>query len=576
MIEPDEVPLLLELLFGDTADTAWRGASERLRIWAEAFEKWMEERSRKYKPATVQQTKAIWRQVLQRQGKMPWEMEQVDIEAHVAGMEAEGYSKMSVHKTLSTVTHFYDWCDERRIDAECEAGFNPAAGVERPKIKDYEDAPMLSPGEVGRLLRILERDESTLGKRDYVLFLARMRTGVPLRYLQRLQWGQIEVDDEGAYARWRPEGERARLPEDAWGAMQDWLTASGRLDGMREADYIFTPLAQPELVGEKDSAEDWASERYMTVDNILKTLKLYGKRVVIEPEKLTLQALRRTAIRLRMDQDRDLDIQAMKVFLDSEDDLSNLKYRLGKLPQMPDDGGEVTAAVVVAPNRQPIPFPPGYGQRHGFYALSQPEAGVLAVLKEGIEGTGYEIAGLRILGRELVRRQLAVRSSKEAVKLADAMTMTAARMATLINTEEKLAGEESSNDVLQEHQEMIYRIRTVAVELGLSDERVVEKPTISELRADLLGEDEGLSISRRSLAEEVATVRYMLRNVLVYAMEAEETTDFVRYADIYGKGCVRLVQMLRRDGSDVERLRQAIKKRITDSIKRVADEFGLE
>jgi len=244
---------------------------------------------------------------------MPWELSQKDIEQHAAWMEAENYAATTISSALGIIAAFYRWCDERQIDPECEAGFNPAAGVKRPKIQHYAGAKLLSRGEVEALLKILEQDDSALGKRDYAFILARLRTGVALKTLQQLQWGQIERqlkrDEEGApqwelrdklcWVRWRPQARRAPLPGEVWDAIRGYLEASGRLAGMQDQNYIFAPLAEPGKVGEKNTAGDWVGERYLSSYQILRSLKLYGRVVKIPEEKLTLQALRRTAIRLR-------------------------------------------------------------------------------------------------------------------------------------------------------------------------------------------------------------------------------------------------------------------------------------
>jgi hypothetical protein len=50
---------------------------------------------------------------------------------------------------------FFRWCSERQIDAEGEAGFNPAAEVPRLKCKRYARGQLLSQGEVRALLGVL-------------------------------------------------------------------------------------------------------------------------------------------------------------------------------------------------------------------------------------------------------------------------------------------------------------------------------------------------------------------------------------------------------------------------------------
>ena len=183
MEEGNKVPLLLEFLFGEAAETAQRGASARLMLWGRAFDQWIAERGEIYKPSTTKQAKIAWKRLLRERGKMPWELDVSDIEQHKAWMEVDDYAPTTIYNALGIIANFYRWCDEREIDPQSEPGFNPAAGVRRPKIRRYARAKLLSEGEVEALLGILQRDDSPLGKRDYALILARVGMGVPLKAL---------------------------------------------------------------------------------------------------------------------------------------------------------------------------------------------------------------------------------------------------------------------------------------------------------------------------------------------------------------------------------------------------------
>jgi len=101
------------------------------------------------------------------------------------------------------IANFYRWCSERQVDTECEAGFNPAEKVRRPKVRRYREAKLLSQGELTKLLRTMRGDPSALGRRDYAFTLGRVRLGAAEK-LQQLKWGQIEQEAEGRM----PAGER--------------------------------------------------------------------------------------------------------------------------------------------------------------------------------------------------------------------------------------------------------------------------------------------------------------------------------------------------------------------------------
>ncbi len=245
MDEDGKTPIMLTYLFGEAAEIAQREGSERLLQWSRAFDEWLEERRRTYRPDATKQAKLAWRRLARQSGKAPYELTQADIEGHTAWMQAEGYSPATISNAVGIFSSFYRWCGERQVDPVNRAGFNPAEEARRPKVRRYREAKLLSREETARLLRTMQRDPSTLGKRDYAFTLLRLRTGVPLSYLQQLRWGQIEQDPEGTWIRWREQAERQRLPEEVWEAMRAALEAGGRLKGMRAEDYIFAPLAEP-------------------------------------------------------------------------------------------------------------------------------------------------------------------------------------------------------------------------------------------------------------------------------------------------------------------------------------------
>ena len=76
MEDKNQVPILLEFLFGQAAQTAQRGASPRLIRWAAAFDEWIAERGRVYKPCTTDHARRTWRRLLRERCLMPWELEQ--------------------------------------------------------------------------------------------------------------------------------------------------------------------------------------------------------------------------------------------------------------------------------------------------------------------------------------------------------------------------------------------------------------------------------------------------------------------------------------------------------------------
>ena len=575
MEDQNKIPTMLAFLFGEAAGTARQGASLRLLNWCRAFDEWLAERLQRYSKSTHKQSALTWKRLLGERQKMPWEMGPVDIEQHAAWMQAEGYAASTIANRIGIVSHFYQWCAERGVDPECGAGFNPAAGVRRPQVRRYQTADgrpahLLSREEVEALLGLLRQGRSPLGRRDYAFTLARLRLGAPLKALQQLRWGQIEVESGQAWVRWRPEAERVHLPGDAWEAMRTYLEAAGRLAGMQPEKYIFAPQRFPGKIEGNDRAEAWAEERYLSTGQLLDNLKLYGRAAEIPEEKLTLQALRRTAMRLRLEEGDSLE--ETRAFLDSQEEKRSTKYRLGQLPELPAGEGRSLEEAELArrvPERKAKPFRPGEARIiHGFYARSQPIQAVLEVLAENIRGIEEELTGLRRLERGLLSRQEEVLKADnwaEAARLGEAYSLTASRLGELVRVEQLLEQKGKEAGRTGEFWERRHLHLLEDASPPFSEGGPEEAP----------GGESELELASRRLEEEIAGLRYVLRNTFQAAMMAEKTEDYLRLVDTYGHECLRLIRLLRREGSPEERLQAEFEEKFLQALTEVQKEFGI-
>jgi len=97
--------------------------------------------------------------------------------------------------------------------------------------------------------------------------------------------------------------------------------------------YVFAPQVQPVFEGSGAKAEDWLEAQPLSNSALISSLKLYGWQLGIPETKLNLMALRRTAIRLRMDQGENLE--GMQAFMDTHEKMKSTKYRLARLPGLP-------------------------------------------------------------------------------------------------------------------------------------------------------------------------------------------------------------------------------------------------
>jgi hypothetical protein len=265
----------------------------------------------------------------------------------------------------------------------------------------------------------------------------------------------------------------------------------------------------------------------------------------------------------------------MKTFLDSRGEIKFVKYRLGKLPELPKEEAKMGMEEIDKlhmPDRKAKPFKPGEGMIHGFYANSQPEAEVLAVMTEDIQGIEEEIAGLRMLARGIVRKQKEAFASfdtaqyrgREAMQAAEVHSRAAARVVEMVAAEKQLK-EGGQEDTWTEV--FLEKMDKIAMKMG-------KAPVSEAVRREAQKGDPELGIDTRCLAEEIATVRYMLRNVLKAALECEELADYMRMVEIYGSGCVRLVRMLKRERADSGRLRRYIDGEIDKAVRELNQEWG--
>jgi integrase len=559
MDEDKNIPLLFSFYFGDSALSAQRGASRRLKKWSRAFEKWINECRRKYQKETVKQAVMAWRRLVRQCGKMPWEVRREDIELHSTWMEQEGFARSTINGAIGIVASFYQWCDEKRVDTACEAGFNPAHEAKRIKIMRFEGACLWNREEVKAFMDLLSRDGSELGKREYAFFLARLHLGVPLKSLQKLEWGQIQQDEAGVWVwvRWRKEGEQVRLPDPVWQAVREYLRASGRLPGMRAGKFIFTPLAKPGREATGGRAEDWLEEQPLSSSAILSNLKLYGRQVGICETKLTLMALRRTVIRLRMDQGESLE--GMKAFMDSKEESKSTKYRLGRLPEMARESPIDEEREVEVPVRRAKPFKEGENTTHGFYSHRKDLQVVRAVVAENIQGMEEETAHLRKLMQGLLERE------RDEAQLVEAYTQAASRLSDLMAVSEPVQ-KGKRNSWAEEFLQMIDEI----------EKKHARQPLSPQVREKALGISPDVMEATGMVTEEVATIRLLLRNAYRRAMQRIDTREYLRLVDLYGLGSVRLARLLRIGGCDENgRLERYLQNSIDEAIRQLNREWEL-
>ena len=616
MNDSDKTPLLFTYLFGDHAGAARLSASERLLRWSKAFDDWHAEKEQVCSSKTLNQIGQAWKRLLEHLRKPPWAISQDGIEAHVTWLKTK-YKATTINKDISYISQFYRWCSGREIDPDCEPGFNPAGRTPRLPVQRYAHAEALSRGEVEALLNFMRRDKTALGRRDYAFILARLQLGVPLAALRNLAWEQIELDGSGAWVRWKPEAGRKRLPEKAWKAMVGYLKASGRLTGLLAigeagADssvkssvtdesskqvgrqhFIFCPLADYSREDAGDEPGDWDDSRPLTVVSIESAFKVYGQRVGIPKNRLTLHTLRHTATALHLE--AGATPEEIQDFLQCKSPLPSVKFDLKFLPRISGDGsiepagnarfpGAATehapdssnSPLPELPNRKGDRFEPWHGMTHGFFAKRQPPEEVAEVLAESEAGLPEgesplknEVAGLNTLLRRLMEMQAQTEDDRVLSRLMKTAADAAARVTQLAESGQGFSQASKEEKWADEYLDMLVRLSD---EQGFGDTRESLEAGLQEELAQEFHREGSAAVN---LEERIASIRVVIRRSFSVAMTTDEPGTLARNVEVYMQACGRLRELLKTEKRKQSDKARVLKADIQRAIEELTEEWNL-
>ena len=259
---------------------------------------------------TQEAYRRAWEDLLQFTGREPEEITPDDISRWLHDLTTRqlrgvnrgkrnwarcGYAESTVAQWAAAISSFYT-----TMETSSQGWRNPVMAVIRPKAPGYRAVSFLTVDEVRAWLRAIPRD-TVHGRRNLAIGLTLIATGRRSSEVCRMRWGHLCRD--GERVRWlRPSsagGEAERLPPAVWRAITDYLTAAGRLDGMRDEDFIFTAVtsnaSRLPSVGERDADE----VRPLSEREVARIIKRYAQRAGLDPRKVTPTTLRHTAAKLR-------------------------------------------------------------------------------------------------------------------------------------------------------------------------------------------------------------------------------------------------------------------------------------
>lgn len=172
-----------------------------------------------------------------------------------------------------------------------------------------------------------------------------------------------------------------------------------------------------------------------------------------------------------------------------------------------------------------------------------------------------EISGLRRLATGLVTRQREACSSKQAIQLANAHMRAVSRVVELIEADQKLVQSKKADTWTDD---FLAALDRVAISMG-------EQPVSEQVRLQVLRAEQ---TTDSQLANEIASVRDMLKNVIDLDDQTQDAAEYMRMVEIYGSGCQRLARMLKVQGGARSPLEQYLRKSIDQAIKEWINERG--
>jgi hypothetical protein len=216
--------------------------------------------------------------------------------------------------------------------------------------------------------------------------------------------------------------------------MGDYLSAAGRLPGIRPEDYLFAPLAIPFQMSSALRPEDWVPARPISRNNFVRVLRIYAGCAELRPELISPRALRYSAVILRIEAgDTPEELAA---FL-GRSDPKRVELDVWRLVE--EDPPDLLQDGALGPPTRPNRVrgaPPGclIGLEHGLYASHLPAEDFEGVDELPGESLAEEIRVLRVvIGRTLARLDdsLTLEQSLHFLKI---MAYTTGRLARVMKT----------------------------------------------------------------------------------------------------------------------------------------------
>jgi site-specific recombinase XerD len=525
--------------------------SDRLERWRQAFADYIDFRITHYHKATAVITRSNWQKFMEQVKKLPWEITCEDVSAYIDNPTRQKRENTTINKLYTHLSTFYDWCLDNQVDEECTPDFNPVRNVPRRKVRNYSKATVLSTQEIQALLQAISSDSSILSLRDYAFTLTRLLIGVTNSQLLRIKWGNITFAEiKTWFTYWqRHETVKQEIPEAAWRAIARYLEESGRMEHIGKEDYIFAPLAYPSNTSMRGDAGDWNVNSFIDGRSFGLYLKKFARKARIPEKRVSLAALRNTAIMLFKGSGASMEELKSFVGGDSNKDLSKRLRHLERnlttevvssLTQLvletPGEALNRPHNKTLSLTRNSYSFSNIRGYIHGFSRITPIPADQLTeIIKENREDLSQEIQGLQILNDRFFDTYVEVKDRSLHLYLANIYTISLVRL-------EKMKRLQGS-------------MHTAKGSSWLEDMRIIANQMVEsgEIEAEALknfpwgkgneGTRQGQR-DRKDLEGNIAKVRLMMRHAMDFSLNLEDPTDFAHLVDNFSSMGVKLAKLL--------------------------------
>lgn len=313
--------------------------------YPQAFAEWLANNPRTGDPrpaATINAYQAAWEDFRLFCPKRIWLVEGLDVRAWVDDLKRRsldpsvakglvkngrrregqlGLSPSTVNQYISAISAFYSFAEGYEVRAAdgrtvpLYDGLNPAKSqiVKRPKTRAFDEVTYLAPEHLRALLQAIRSYAPLNGAkslRDYALFLTYISTAARNSEIRVWQWRHLVRRGVSMYYTWRNKGKSGtdELPAEAWDAVQDYLTLTGRLNTIQADDYIFTPLGDSvKHLKRSDGTpvvdpDAWTTNRPLSMQEINRCLRFYARRAgLADVDRLHVHCLRHSASMLYLE-----------------------------------------------------------------------------------------------------------------------------------------------------------------------------------------------------------------------------------------------------------------------------------